>query len=103
MEYTELITTLMAAVIPFITSKWLWPLATKLSGKLDGLGNGWKMAAITVGNGLLAALATALSANVAALEQFGMSDLQGILTVVVGFLTTLIFKAGKESTLPPTA
>ena len=45
MDIQMMLVALMAVVIPFAVSTYLWPLATKLSAKVNGLGNGAKQLA----------------------------------------------------------
>lgn len=97
MDIQMMIIALMAVVIPFTVSKFLWPFVTKLSGKVNGLGNGVKQLAITLLNGGLAFVATQLGVIMPTLEQFAMNDMQVLLTAAVGFLTTIVFKQGKLS------
>ena len=96
-----LVTTLLAVIIPFFVSKLAWPWFQAKMPMLKASNNVLQQFLIVVLNAGLAFGAMKMGLVIPMLEEFAMSDMQAVLTAAVGMLTTVVFKQGKASALPP--
>ncbi len=97
MDLQTLLMALMAIVLPFVVSTYIWPFMQKLNVRVKALPSFVQQVSITLLNAGLAFAALKLGVMVPGVESFVPADVQVLLTGLVGFLTTLIFKNGKAA------
>lgn len=92
----DLIQSLLVVAIPFAVTK-LWPILQGWVTSVKEMENWKQMTLITLFNGALAAAAQVLMIGLPDFAAFGVGDLSALLTALVGYLTTLVFKSGKAA------
>ena len=97
MDLQTLVMALIAVAIPFVVSTYLWPIAQKVSAKVKALPSIIQQLLIMALNAGMAFGAVKVGMSVPALDVFASADMQAMLTGLVGFLSTLIFKNGKAA------
>lgn len=97
MDLQTLLMGVMAIILPFVVSTYIWPLLQKLNARVKALPSFVQQVGITLLNAGLAFAAVTLGVMIPGVESFAPADVQVLLTGLVGFLTTLIFKNGKAA------
>ena len=97
MDLQTLLMGVLAIALPYVISTYIWPFLQKLNARVKALPSFVQQVGITLLNAGLAYAALTLGVMVPGVESFAPADVQALLTGLVGFLSTMIFKNGKAA------